>query len=543
MLAMKKMDKSLNKQRLNMQTVPEQVDELQKKISIKQRDYQSLFRKQHEIIDSNEVKIIELRDTVKEARQKLAKMMNKDNDVIETALRGHKFHQLQCKRYDVNTAKMELNEDVCAEHNKLNHYIHQKECRIRRLEELRLKLRDFELQQTTNFEREDEKRVRQLKTKFDKIVTKRDTAKYIQSTYSKTLNKLELDALTLHKDLDQLEWQVAANKEEVCDLKNMHVMAKNAKEKITEKIGFLEQDVHSQKAARDKELKNARKNAKIASHMPEVLFRNMQKNAFFEMLMIRRKSMKNSSLGTDSIDHLDEYKSVMEDFSTVINTEKVKEIPQVFQRQKETFMKLAEEAKELENELDKKEADLATAKQKLEEVLYMEKEHNTELDRETAELKKKLSDQTNNSAENRELMATHSNQLYTVLDGIHCIHEKLAPVVIKGIEQGPSTTTVKSEDMPISEQILEIDKKLTELSQSLPHDPVTIARKQAQARYEEEKNHDEIEEEIEQKCIYNAGHTRYGIRVNLGEEVADGSGRQTIHRDTRLTRNPWHKPF
>ena len=44
----------------------------------------------------------------------------------------------------------------------------------------------------------------------------------------------------------------------------------------------------------------------------------------------------------------------------------------------------------------------------------MEKEHNTELDRETAELKKKLSDQTNNSAENRELIATHSNQLYTV---------------------------------------------------------------------------------------------------------------------------------
>ena len=61
----------------------------------------------------------------------------------------------------------------------------------------------------------------------------------------------------------------------------------------------------------------------------------------------------------------------------------------------------------------------------------MEKEHNTELDRETAELKKKLSDQTNNSAENRELMATHSNQLYTVLDGIHCIHEKVTYIIIR----------------------------------------------------------------------------------------------------------------
>ena len=109
-----KINKSLDKQRLNMQTVPEQVDELEKKISVKQRDYQSLFRKQGEIIDNNEGqycitcrvillynsdKIIELRDTVKHARQKLAKMMNKDHDVIEIALRGKKFHQLQCKRY------------------------------------------------------------------------------------------------------------------------------------------------------------------------------------------------------------------------------------------------------------------------------------------------------------------------------------------------------------------------------------------------------------------------------------------------------------
>ena len=60
----------------------------------------------------------------------------------------------------------------------------------------------------------------------------------------------------------------------------------------------------------------------------------------------------------------------MDDFSTIINTERVKEIPLVFQRQKETFKKLAEEAKELEIELDKKDRDLAEAKLKLEEVSY-----------------------------------------------------------------------------------------------------------------------------------------------------------------------------
>jgi len=52
--------------------------------------------------------------------------MNKDFQVIEEALQGKRFTQLQCKRYDVDTAKKELNEDVCVEHKRLNHYIHQK---------------------------------------------------------------------------------------------------------------------------------------------------------------------------------------------------------------------------------------------------------------------------------------------------------------------------------------------------------------------------------------------------------------------------------
>ena len=100
-----------------------------------------MFKKQQEAIERNEGRLTKtvlfrltgileqisnLRVIVKEARQKLAKMMNKDFQVIEEALQGKRFTQLQCKRYDVDTAKKELNEDVCVEHKRLNHYIHQK---------------------------------------------------------------------------------------------------------------------------------------------------------------------------------------------------------------------------------------------------------------------------------------------------------------------------------------------------------------------------------------------------------------------------------
>ena len=63
---------------------------------------------------------------------------------------------------------------------------------MRRLEDLRLQLRDFNLLHESNFEREDQKRVRLLMTKLDKMNTKRNTAKYVQSTYLKVLFQITI---------------------------------------------------------------------------------------------------------------------------------------------------------------------------------------------------------------------------------------------------------------------------------------------------------------------------------------------------------------
>ena len=64
----------------------------------------------------------------------------------------HRFQRLQCKRYDGDTAKQELNEDLCNEIKRLNHVKYQKECRRKRLADLELTLRDYFLLQESNFE-------------------------------------------------------------------------------------------------------------------------------------------------------------------------------------------------------------------------------------------------------------------------------------------------------------------------------------------------------------------------------------------------------
>ena len=141
---------------------------------------------------------------------------------------------------------------------------------MRRLEDLRLRLRDFNLLQETNFEKEDHKRLRLLMTKLDKMVTKRNTAKYIQSTYNKTLNKLNRDALTMHQHLDQFEVEVVNNQSELEDLKKIHKSAKTGQESARANRLTLEQDVFHNKQIRDKTLSETRKKAKESAQMPDI---------------------------------------------------------------------------------------------------------------------------------------------------------------------------------------------------------------------------------------------------------------------------------
>lgn len=66
---------------------------------------------------------------------------------------------------------------------------YQKECRRKRLADLELKLHDYFLLQESNFEEADQMELRRLKSSIDKMIMKRNTAKYIHSTYIKVLVK------------------------------------------------------------------------------------------------------------------------------------------------------------------------------------------------------------------------------------------------------------------------------------------------------------------------------------------------------------------
>lgn len=504
------------------QSTQERVDELTGKISVKKRDNESIFKKQQEAIEENEEKILSQRVVVKEARQKLAKMMNKDFEVIEEALKGKRFTQLQCKRYDVDTAKKELNEDVCVEHKRLNHYIHQKECRMRRLEDLRLQLRDFNLLHESNFEREDQKRVRLLMTKLDKMNTKRNTAKYVQSTYLKTLNKLNRDALTLHKHLDQFEVEVVGNQKELEDLTTIYKSAKSGQESARTNRLTLEQEVYHNKQIRDKTLSETRKRAKESAQMPDI----STNRAPADILNVGTSKVKKTT-GDRPSDRLAKIQPAIRIFGNVTNTVAAKDIPKAYKRQIENYEAMVEQSKKLNKQLEAKKAVVEEAEKKMVDIKYNQKEQTAELERETEALTSKLAELELAEVRNEEKINVQTDVLMRVMDSINSLTEKLTPARMQGVAQAPSTTSSSLADNNMLVQVGDIHTKLKVMVQKLKDKDLALIHRQtllADKPNAEELTEEEVEDQIDELQISTEGKRRNGARIIIKDDDDEAAG-------------------
>ena len=68
-------------------------------------------------------------------------------------------------------------------------------------------------------------------TKLDKMIMKRNTASFIETTYHLTLGKLNKDALAMPKHLDQLANAVQKSNAELSDLNQIYKSAKQGQER------------------------------------------------------------------------------------------------------------------------------------------------------------------------------------------------------------------------------------------------------------------------------------------------------------------------
>lgn len=484
------------------QALQETVDDLAGKISVKKRDNESIFRFQKETVKKNEDQISELRLTVKDAHQDLAKMINMDHKVIQSALQPKRETQLQCRRFKAHEALRELNEDVCVEGKKLNHFIHQKKCRLRRLQDLRLHYRDYKLLEKSNFETEDQKRVRLLMTKLDKMIMKRNTASFIQSTYLKTLSKLNKDGLTTHKELDGTESSNVKSTAELAELVEIHKTAKLGQEGSRAKRMALEKEVYHCKQVRDKTIVETRKRAKESAEMPE-FGGNTRAN---DILNVGSHKTKKSCDTRPSV-QLENLLPVIKMFAEVTNTVTAKELPKAYEKQIEYFTSLSEQAQKQDEQLKERLIKLASVREKLAEAKFTQAAANKELKKQIDEINENLKTTSSTIEEQQYTQNRLQNAMVGVNDAIQGLAEMLIPTKVEGASF--ETGGLVSSDLSIAQQVQVINDKLQAIQAAI----ISADIKQEEKK-EEEISEDEItQEEVQEALLDTKTKCQEGVRI------------------------------
>jgi len=434
------------------QTQQEQIDALGGKIVVKRRDYEAADRITQRELSRNEATIVRLRDQVKRKRKALAAMLHKDKDVVKNALSDpkHRFQRLQFRSCDGEMVKDELNEDLCNEIKKLNQRKYQKQCKEKRLADLRTKLNGLKLMQgQADVVETDEKEVRRLKGEVEKMVVRRNTAKYINSVYQKSLRELTKTRPNVEHELDQYEKEL-----------NMKTVECDELRQISDKI-LLDRDqtrgaavaeatyLTDLRVARDCTLKNTTKQVRRdVESVPSALQSRYTRDTQNDILgtLMARNTHKASVLRNTSCsplpsimrppgpagDSLEAVKATMEGVQGVTATSKPREIAQTFEREMNKYQRLINQASGAIQALEANRELHSETQERLNQIKYNQK---TECD----QLQSQIGQLTINEASiagdidaiDNQTSKTHVD-LLKAAEAIEIIGQKLEPDRVHG---------------------------------------------------------------------------------------------------------------
>lgn len=400
----------------------DQIDELKVKLSLKRRDNDNLFQKQAEVVKKNEEQILAMRMEVKESRMQLAATLNRDQAVIQSALNEKDEPRMvqAYERLDFRSAKTKLQGGISLLKKKYSHVSHQKECRMRRLQDLKLKYRDTQLLEHANFENRDQQMLRLLSTKLDKMILKRNTASFINQTYKKTLTKLDRDALFIPNSIDEFEKLVKETGVELEDLKGIHEVAKQGQEVSRARRISTEKIFYTGKQERDRTLTELRKKVKANSEMPDVdvkrTYQDLKDSAAHSKVKLAdMPSMK-----------LAEMEPMIKMFSSLTNTSTAEEIPTAYKRQIQNHKQLVEISEKMKSKLDEALEKHDQLAKQLEDQRYHQTQQTLEAEAKLKDIESDIASTKDSTHAQAESGHNLKNLVQLVDEGMASLAEKIA---------------------------------------------------------------------------------------------------------------------
>lgn len=247
---------------------PEEVEmkrkivEIKGKIKMKERGRITEAEKFKSEIADNDKTILYMRSDNCSMRGRLRKALDADDVIVSETLDGRKRERLALTGKSTSVAINEIDQTVCDQARRLNDLVHQRQTRLKKIEEL-LKKAERESRAIRvvddDVESDECRRYRQLENSIDKAKLKTSSAFMVKGLYSKIRSVVEDKIRGYPKKLDELEKTILSGRQELQELRKMQKVALAEKEEATTSKNKFESLVRRERKERETDLRQMQK--------------------------------------------------------------------------------------------------------------------------------------------------------------------------------------------------------------------------------------------------------------------------------------------
>ncbi|XP_074654798.1 outer dynein arm-docking complex subunit 3-like [Tubulanus polymorphus] len=242
-------------------TVYDQIEQLQGKYNLRDRDRRAYYEWAENHIRQNEGVLVKLRQENRGKRMDLSDSINGDAKVIKQVFQNRPTEKLALQRKNAVNAIEVMDFKTCELAKTLNGLRHERATREEKIKELK-----FQLDKITEARRkptpeqlESEQRIRQLENSLDKATMKFQTATNIKAHYEAILRKMRQESMSFPAKLEATEGALRDQIQELKELRVMAAEAKEARDKTKAMLTTTEQTVYESRKKRDQNLNRTRK--------------------------------------------------------------------------------------------------------------------------------------------------------------------------------------------------------------------------------------------------------------------------------------------
>lgn len=466
-------------------TIEDEIEELKRKIALLDGDNKAYSESSQWSIRQNRNHIAQLRAENKSLRNKLAKKLTADDDVISDAFTAHGLKPpADLRGLTGEMALTKFDQMVCDLIKRFNSLEHTSKGKQQTLQSMEAQLLQMQAEAgaiaaTPAGNSQEATELRQMENRLNKAVIKCNEARHIQKTYKAILQKLDEERLNFDNEIDDLQKAIKIRCKELLDLETMYNDAIHARELAKLELVKQEQSMTESRREREKVLAEHRKQAEEKKDFQDKVERRLRRMSLHQGSQEHLASIEDGKEDQDA--KISSYEEALGKIKDATGVSEIEEVVERFLNQGNTRKHLQQLKEENTGQLARLREEKEKLQAQFEDMKYSGEAKMSSGQRMLEEFQTHLEEAQNKKKESQDKADRAARLVVQVKNGIEHLSAKLQHIKLPQTHMLKPKMELGSEEY-ILEQLSVAEQKMVNLAEELASRDLDTIKKEMEDR-------------------------------------------------------------